>query len=66
MAKKEPIGGGGFGPEALATAGIIMSTKTNQVATRAKPSNRDNFRISFVMTVTSSLTTLYVVKLAAG
>ena len=46
-----------------ATPGIIMSTKTNQIATRAKPINRDNFRIPFAMTDTSSSTTLYVIKL---
>src|SRR6516225_5935584 len=36
-----------------------MSTKTNKIATRAKPSNRDNFRIPFVMADPSSSTTFY-------
>ena len=52
-------GGGGFVAKALATAGIIMSTKTNKIATRAKPSNRYNFRIPFVMADPSSSTTFY-------
>ena len=54
MAKEEPIGGGGFVAQTLATGGIIMGAKTNEIATRAKPGNRDNFRIPFVMADTSS------------
>jgi hypothetical protein len=61
VAKEEPVkgGGGGFVAETPATPGIIMSAKTNKLATRAKPGNRDNFRIPCVMADPFSSTTFY-------
>jgi hypothetical protein len=51
VAKEETVGDAGAANsiEIPTTAGIIISSKTDKIATRAKPSNRDNFCIPFAM-----------------